>query len=152
MTDKLDLAEEIAVLRRALAGQSVMLKQTMMNLEALDGWGKEANRRIVKLEESTAQPHMRLESLEQWRHEAYNCIVELRKLAHEHVTEPTADRYQPANDNNPGGDAPVARAQKAQLIAAIEDLINSLSKEGILSGDMWGFIRGIEAILGHYRG
>ena len=144
MTDKLDLAEEIAALRRALAANSTMLKQTMMNLEALDGWGKEANRRIVKLEESVAQPHARLESLEK-------SVASLREQAHEHVTEPTADRYQPANDNNPGGYAPVARAPKLHLIEDIQDLVQRY-KGRIVSGDVWLFLMDLETILKAHRG
>ncbi len=152
MTDKLDLAEEIAALRRALAANSTMLKQTMMNLEALDGWGQEANRRIVKLEEDVAQPHARLEALEQWR-SAMSTPAE---------NPCCAARYQPANDNEPCSAPPRhppdeysqqigdLKNQKACLIADIAELIQR-QKMGIVSGDIWELITALDTVLCRYR-
>ena len=64
MTDKLELAEEIAVLRRALAGQSVMLKQAMDEIDRLGTAMQRPHDTIDALGKNLKGHHLRLQILE----------------------------------------------------------------------------------------
>ena len=137
MTDKLDLAEEIAALRRTVSGQSVMLKQVAGAVE-------KPHHRLEAVELKGKELQLRLEHLENWQLE-----VSEWQGAISQPSEPAP--LQPyANDNNPGDYAPKSRDQVTALLDELEATMMR-HKQKIVSGDVWGLIMDLNQLVDRRR-
>ena len=115
MTDKLDLSEEIAVLRRALAGQSVMLKRAVDEIDRLGATMQRPHDTLDALKRDQRAHELRLQMLEKWQLE----ISEWQRVRSVPVPPPPpSPPWTPmphANDNNPADCTTKAPAPKLYL-------------------------------------
>ena len=128
MTDKLDLAEEVAALRRTVAAQAVMLKEVMGAVDRPHDTLKELN--------------LRLQVLENWQVGANTTLNEMNTSPTPLPRYPT---YVPANDN-----APPALVQKLKLLDEIDAVLKA-HKRGIVGGDIWMALTDLEAVIAQHR-
>ncbi len=134
MTEKLDLAEEIAALRRAVAAQAVMLKAAM---------------------EAVERPHdtlkaldLRLKVLENWQLDVNATLMGMNAPA---SPPPSSNAtYAPANDNTPDGSLPKARASIMMLLAGLEAIIR-YHKQRMIPGGNGGLVMDLEQFVDRHR-
>jgi len=155
MTDKLDLSEEIAALRRTVAAQSVMIKQAIHEIEGLHEATRRPHERLDRLEVSMQDKHLRLQILENWQYAISQPTVPS-------PPQPLGGRMY-ANDNEPCSAPPrhppdeysqqinALQNQKALLISDLGELIKYYKRRGIVSGDIWELITALDAVLCRYR-
>lgn len=130
MTDKLDLAEEVAALRRTVAAQAIMLKEVMGAVDRPHDTLKELN--------------LRLQVLENWQVGANTTLNEMNTSPTPLPRYPT---YVPANDNAP----PKSLVQKLKLLDEIDAVLQDISTRGIASGDIWMLLNDLESVIGQHR-
>ena len=146
MTDNLDLAEEIATLRRTVAAHSVMLKQAMGEIEGLRELARRPHERLDALERREAEYRLRLQILEKWQ-------LEVSEWQRARAVSPPIEPapLQPyANDNNPGDYAPKSRAQVMRVLDELEDVMRE-HKRRSPDGDFWGLARELQSFLDAHR-
>ncbi len=129
MTNKLDLFEEIAALRRAVGAQAVMVKQALNEIEQLQELVRQPHARLAAVE-------LRLQVLENWQ-------LDVNTPAPLPIGP---SDYVPANDNSP----PKTRPQKLKLLDEIDAVLKG-HKRGIVSGDIWMLLTDLDAVLDQHR-
>ena len=120
MTDKPDLAEQIAALRRTVAAQAVMLKQAMDEIDRLGTAMQRPHDTLDALGRNLKWHHLRLQILEKWQLE----ISEWQRVRSVPVPPPPpSPPWTPmphANDNNPADCPTKAPAPKLYLHVKID--------------------------------
>ena len=137
MTDKPDLSEEIAALRRAVGAQAVMVKQALNEIEQLQELVRQPHARLAAVE-------LRLHVLENWQLDANATLNAMNTPAPPLPSGPSD--YVPANDNNPSK----RRPQKLKLLDEIDAVLKG-HKHGIVSGDIWMLLTDLDAVLDQHR-
>ena len=149
MTDKLDLAEEVAALRRTVAAQAVMLKEVMGAVDRPHDTLKELNLRLQVLENWQVGANTTLNEMNTSPTIDYLSDHDARQIWNEMNTSPTPlpryPTYVPANDN-----APPALVQKLKLLDEIDAVLKA-HKRGIVGGDIWMALTDLEAVIAQHR-